>query len=209
MDTMKCIFFCLLFAFTAGASAETPTILVMGDSLCAAYRIRATESWVTLLQERLKQRGYDYGVVKACVSGATTADGLARLPKLLEEHKPVIVMLELGGNDGPPDALSEPVKDNLDRILTLVHGSGAKILMLGVELPPDYAPGDAQRFRSMYASLAKRYQAQLVPFLLEGVADHPEMMQGDGIHPKANAEPRVLDNVWPKLAPMLMKPSTK
>lgn len=203
---MKRILFCVLFAFAATAAAEPPAILVMGDSLCAAYGLKVSEGWVSLLQQRLKQRGYDYNVVNACVSGETTAGGLSRLPGALQQHKPAIVMLELGANDGLRGTALGPVKDNLGSMLALSSKSGAKILLLGVELPPNYGPEYTGRFRAMYADFARQYRAPLVPFLLTGVAEHRELMQADGMHPLAAAEPRVLDNVWPKLLPLLKKP---
>jgi acyl-CoA thioesterase-1 len=146
---MKRILFCVLCLYAAAAAAEPPVILVMGDSLCAAFGIKVSDGWVTLLQQRLEQRGYDYNVVNACVSGETTAGGLSRLPGELKRHAPAIVVLELGANDGLRGTSLEPVKDNLGQMLALSSKSGAKILLLGVELPPNYGPEYTGRFRAM------------------------------------------------------------
>jgi acyl-CoA thioesterase-1 len=187
------------------AAAPVPTLLVMGDSLSAAYGLEVSQGWVTLLQARLKAQGYDYTVVNGSVSGETTEGGLTRLPKELATSKPNVVILELGANDGLRGLPLNTLQDNLGRMITLSSKAGAKVLLLGIMLPPNYGPDYTREFTRIYQSLAKRYQVPLLPFLLAGVAEHRELLQPDGMHPVAAAEPKVLDNVWPKLLPLLYK----
>ena len=177
----------------------------MGDSLSAAYGIQVSQGWVTLLQERLKARGYDYTVVNGSVSGETTEGGLTRLPQELADHKPAVVILELGANDGLEGKPIQSMQENLGRMVALSRRAGAKVLLVGIVLPPNYGDSYRYQFGQAYAELAKQYKLTLLPFLLDGVAEHREMMQGDGMHPIASAEPKVLDNVWSKLLPLLRK----
>lgn len=194
----------VLLSGPVSASAAR-TILVMGDSLSAAYRLEVSQGWVVLLQARLKAQGYDYTVVNGSVSGETTAGGLTRLPQQLAAGKPSIVILELGANDGLRGLPLNTMEDNLGRMLALSSKAGAKVLLVGILLPPNYGPDYTREFSRIYRSLAKRYQVPLLPFLLAGVAEHRELLQADGLHPLAAAEPRVLDNVWPALLPLLHK----
>ena len=186
-------------------AAAAPAILVWGDSLSAAYGLEASQGWVALLDARLKARGYDYTVVNGSVSGETTAGGLTRLPEALKEHKPAIVLLELGANDGLEGLPVKLMQDNLGRMIMLSRKAGAQVLLLGILMPPNYGPAYTREFRDAYLDLARRYQLPFLPFLLEGVAQHRELLQADGKHPKAEGEPKVLDNVWPKLVPLLKK----
>jgi acyl-CoA thioesterase-1 len=181
----------------------------MGDSLSAAYGIESSRGWVALLEQRLKQQGYDYTVVNASISGETSAGGLTRLPDALGQHRPAIVLLELGANDGLRGTPVKVMEQNLGRMLSLSSKAGAKVLLLGILLPPNFGPQYTRDFGGAYRRLAKRYQVPLLPFLLEGVAEHREMLQEDGLHPKAASEPKVLDNVWPKLLPLLTKPAAQ
>ena len=203
----RCLLFFWLAALPLWASAVPAphTILVMGDSLSAAYGLEVSQGWVALLQARLKAQGYDYTVVNGSVSGETTEGGLTRLPKELATSKPSIVILELGANDGLRGLPLNTVQDNLGRMITLSSKGGAKVLLLGIMLPPNYGPDYTRGFSRIYRSLAKHYQVPLLPFLLEGVAEHRELLQADGLHPIAAAEPKVLDNVWPTLLPLLRK----
>lgn len=178
----------------------------MGDSLSAAYGIEPTQGWVALLAKRLKDRHYDYTVVNASVSGETSAGGLTRLPEALGQHKPAIVILELGANDGLRGTPVKVVEANLDKMIALSQKGGAKVLLVGILMPPNYGPQYTDAFKEVYARLAQRYQLSLVPFLLDGVAQHRELMQADGMHPLASAEPKVLDNVWGRLEPLLKSP---
>ena len=177
----------------------------MGDSLSAAYGIETAQGWVELLAQRLKAKGYDYQVVNASVSGDTTAQGLTRLPLELVQHHPGIVVLELGANDGLRGLALDAMHANLARMIVLAERAGAKVLLVGIYLPPNYGPEYTQQFTAVYSQLARDYRLPLVPFLLAGVAEHRTLMQADGLHPIASAEPRVLDNVWPYLEPLLCR----
>ncbi len=204
---MRRILLCVaLWAGTAAAApAARPVILVMGDSLSAAYNLKASEGWVALLDARLKQGGYDYTVVNASISGETTAGGLARLPSTLGQHRPAIVILELGANDGLRGTPIKAMQDDLEQMIRLSREAGAKVLLVGILLPPNYGKAYTDKFSAVYADLAKAHHLPLLPFLLEGVAEHREMLQADGMHPIATAEPKVLENVWAKLEPMLQQ----
>lgn len=180
-------------------------ILVWGDSLSAAYGLETSQGWVALLDAQLKARGYDYTVVNGSVSGETTEGGLARLPDALKGHKPAIVLLELGANDGLRGLPVKLMQDNLGRMIALSRKAGAKVLLLGILMPPNYGPAYTREFGGAYVELARRYQLPFLPFLLDGVAQHRELLQADGEHPQAQGEPKVLDNVWPELVPLLNK----
>ncbi len=191
----------LLFVGTAQAA----TIMVWGDSLSAGYGLQADEDWPTLLQTRLDEEGFRHTVINASVSGETSAGGRSRLPAALAEHKPDIVILELGANDGlrglPPKLMGE----NLEAMIVASHSTGAKVLLVGMQMPPNYGPAYTRRFAEIFAKLAKAHQVPLVPFLLDGFADQAEHFQSDGIHPTAAAQQRVLDTVWSGLKPLLGK----
>lgn len=202
---MKRILFCLLLCAAPPVFAAPATILVMGDSLSAAYGLETSQGWVALLQQRLTARGYDYTVINASISGETTAGGLTRLPQALRQHKPAIVILELGANDGLRGLPVKLMQQNLGRMITLSSRAGARVLLVGILLPPNYGPQYTQAFSAAYPALARHYGVPLVPFLLKGVAQDRSLMQADGLHPKAGSESRVLENVWNKLAPMLDK----
>ena len=204
---MRRILLCVaLWAGTAAAAPSAPpVILVMGDSLSAAYNLKVSEGWVALLDARLKQGGYDYTVVNASISGETTAGGLARLPETLGQHKPAIVILELGANDGLRGTPLKVMRDDLERMVRLSSQAGAKVLLVGILLPPNYGKAYADKFSAVYTDLARQYRLPLVPFLLEGVVEHRELLQADGMHPIADAEPKVLENVWIPLQPLLQK----
>ena len=189
----------------ADAAPAPHVILVMGDSLSAAYGIDPAQGWVTLLQTRLKAQGYDYTVVNASVSGETTSGGLTRLPAALAEHKPGIVILELGANDGLRGSPIQVMHDDLVKMIGLSQAAGAKVLLVGMLLPPNYGEPYIKGFAATYVDLAKQYKLPRVPFLLAGVAEHRELLQADNMHPLASAEPQVLDNVWPYLKPLLHK----
>jgi len=175
----------------------------MGDSLSAAYGIDPAQGWVTLLQARLKAQGYDYTVVNASVSGETTSGGLTRLPAALTEHKPDVVILELGANDGLRGLPIQVMHDDLAKMIGLCQAAGAQVLLVGMLLPPNYGAPYIKAFAATYVDLAKRHKLPRVPFLLAGVAEHRELLQADNMHPLASAEPQVLDNVWRYLKPLL------
>jgi acyl-CoA thioesterase I len=181
---------------------------VFGDSISAAYGLAASQGWVALLQKRLAQSGadpadYGYRVVNASVSGETTAGGRARLERALEVHRPAILLLELGGNDGLRGLPVDKARENLDAMVVAAQRKGAKVLLLGMRMPTNYGPVYTRQFDAMYREIARRRRVPLVPFLLEGVAMNPALMQADGIHPNARAQPKLLDLVWPELEPLL------
>ena len=185
--------------------ASDRTILVFGDSLSAAYGIRSEQGWVALLTQRLQSQGYGYQVVNASVSGETSTGGLQRLPRALEIHHPTVVILELGANDALRGLPLTLTRDNLTKMVQLSQAAGARVLLVGIRIPPNYGARYADEFASIYPSLAKQYQLPLVPFLLDKVALNPGLMQEDGLHPTARGEPQVLDTVWRELEPLLKK----
>ena len=197
----------LLLAVSAAVAAQTPieakTILVIGDSISAGYGIQRDHGWVALLEAKVATLTPPHQVVNASISGDTTGGGLARLPRAIEVHKPDVVVIELGGNDALRGYPIDRIENNLDAMVTLAKRGGAAVLVLGMEIPPNYGERYTQAFRSMYANVATRAGAALVPFLLDGVATDAALMQSDGIHPTAAAQTRLLDNVWPALQPLL------
>ena len=197
----------VLIVASAAAHAEAPVILVFGDSISAGYGLpRVEQGWVELLKTRLKEQGYGYQVVNASVSGETTAGGLARLPRALELHHPGIVILELGGNDGLRALPIAQMRANLTQMATLAGAAGAKVLLLGMRMPPNYGPQYTEQFAAVFSDLAREKKIPLVPFLLTDIALSPTLLQGDDIHPNALGQPILLDNVWPQLKPLLHSP---
>lgn len=179
-------------------------VLVVGDSLSAAHNIPAASGWVNLLQQRVKQQVTPApAIINASISGETTAGALTRLPALLARHQPRVVVIELGGNDALRGLSPAQLRGNLEKMILASQQAGAKVLLLGIDVPPNYGPAYRQKLRQTYAELSGKYQAPLLPFLLEGVALKPGSMQSDGLHPTAAAQPQVLENVWPLLKPML------
>jgi acyl-CoA thioesterase-1 len=174
-------------------AADIPKLLVWGDSLSAAYGIPVDKGWVSLLQQKLAGK---YTVINGSISGETSAGGLTRLPDALKEYQPAYVLLELGANDGLRGIDLPTMRSNLEKMLELAQDAKAKVVLIGIKLPPNYGPGFTEKFEATYAELAKQHELPLVPFLLEGVADNWDLMQADGLHPTAVAEPKVLDNVW-------------
>ena len=198
------ILFVLLSSFAAAVAAAAPRpVLVLGDSLSAAYGLSPKEGWVALLDERLAAARPIRNVVNASISGETSAGGLARLPALLKEHAPALVVVELGANDGLRGLPLAQLHANLVKILEAVRGAGAHAVLVGIELPVNYGPQYRDGLRELYRGLAGEFNVPLVPFLLDGVALDPALMQDDGLHPRAVAEPRVLENVWKVLEPAL------
>lgn len=184
-------------------AAKAAPILVLGDSLSAAHNIADSEGWVHLLAERLDQRTPPRAVINASISGETTAGGRQRLPALLDQYQPGIVIVELGANDGLRGLPLAEVRANLAAMLESIQAASAQVLLLGIELPVNYGPRYRGELRGIYAGLAREHNARLVPFLLDGVALEPELMQADGLHPNAAGQPHLLDNVWGELEPML------
>ena len=190
-----------LLLWAQGAMAGT--LLVLGDSISAALGLDTRQGWVSLLEQRLAAEGFDYQVVNASVSGDTSAGGLARLPTLLAEHRPQLVIVELGGNDGLRGQPPAQLQQNLAAIIQSSRESGARVLLLGMQLPPNYGARYNALFSQVYADVAGAAQVPLLGFFLDGVGGVPALMQGDGIHPNAAAQPRLLDNLWPQLKPLL------
>lgn len=201
-------------AFTAplgaapAAARPPPVVAVVGDSLSAEFGLARGSGWVSLLAQRLAARPSGASVLNASISGDTTAGGLARLPALLKEAHPAIVVIELGGNDALRGTPIPEVRRNLDAMAARAAAAGAKVLILGIQVPPNYGRRYNDEFAQMYAAVAAAHDAALVPFMLKGVADRPDArdwFQADGIHPIAKAHPLILDNVWPALEPLLKR----
>ncbi len=181
-------------------SGEMPVILVVGDSLSAAYGIGMEQGWVALLQRRLTAEGAGYRVINASISGDTTSGGLSRLQAALPKHEPALVVIELGANDGLRGIPLQVVERNLDEMIRISQAQGARVVLLGMRIPTNYGPRYAEQFHSIYQSLARRHELPFVEFFLDGVALDPGLMLPDGIHPNAAAQPRLLDNAWPAIA---------
>lgn len=190
-----------LLLITQQAAAQT--LLVVGDSISAGLGLDTSLGWVNLLDKRLQEQGFDYKVVNASISGDTTAGGLARLPALLSEQKPKLVVIELGGNDGLRGMAPAQLQQNLSGMVQQSQKAGAKVILLGMRLPPNYGQRYTDAFARVFDSVASEQKIALVPFFLEGVGGVQDMMQADGIHPAVAAQPRLLDNVWPTLKPLL------
>jgi acyl-CoA thioesterase-1 len=186
-----------------GAALAAPKILVYGDSLSAAYGIAQARGWVALLEERINRDKHNYTVVNASISGETTSGGVSRMRKALEQHRPAIVILELGANDGLRGLPVAETKKNLAAMIEASKSAGARVLLVGLRMPPNYGPQYTRAFDGAYAELARRHRVALVPFLFEGLADTPEHFQPDRMHPTEAAQPVLLENVWRGLAPML------
>ncbi len=194
------LFFPLLLAgllLSALPALAEPRLLVMGDSLSAAYGMDANKGWVALLNGRLQDDWPEATVTNGSISGETTAGGLARLPKLLQQAQPQLVVLELGANDGLRGYPLREMRNNLRRAIELSRDAGAEVLLLGMQIPPNYGPRYSNQFQQTYTELADELDVPLVPFFLDGVAGDPDLNQADGIHPTAPAQPRLLENIWP------------
>lgn len=179
-------------------------LLLMGDSLSAAYGVQTDTAWVARLQQRLDEaRPEAWRVINASISGETTDGGARRLPDLLERHQPELVIIELGGNDGLRGFQPGVIEQNLTSMIEHSQAAGAQVMLVGMEIPPNYGQRYTQMFAALYPALAERHDTALVPFFLDGIYDQPGMMQSDGIHPTDEAQPRLLDNVWPVLEPLL------
>ena len=187
----------------ADVTRAAPVILVFGDSLSAGYGVPPGHGWVDLLAGKIAQEGYDFKVVNASVSGETTEGGLARLPRALSMHSPRILILELGANDGLRGLPVAQAKDNLERMVTLATTRGARVLLVGMRMPPNYGQRYTDAFYAMYGELAQRHGTALVPFLMNAVVLRPELIQADGLHPNERAQPLLLSTVWPVLRPLL------
>jgi len=189
------------------AGALAPLVLVVGDSISAAYGLPPGAGWVDLLSERIAGERYPHRVVNASITGDTTAGGRARLPALLQRYRPAVVVLELGGNDGLRGGNLASTRDNLDAMVTAIQRTGAKPLIIGMKMPPNYGARYVREFDGLFAEVARSRKVPLVAFFFEGFGERNEMFQQDRIHPTAAAQPLLLDNVWPELRRLLGKPS--
>lgn len=183
----------------AHATDRTRTLLVVGDSLSAGFGVDPGQGWVDLLQNRLDSEGYGYRVVNASISGDTTTSGLSRLPRALTRHRPSIVLIELGGNDGLRATPISVIRDNLDTMIRLAREAGARVVLAGMQMPPNYGAKYTAQFAGLYREVARAHEVPLIGFFLDGVALDRNLMQPDGIHPNAAAQARLLDNAWPTL----------
>lgn len=187
--------------FPAARAAQT--ILVLGDSISAGYGLAQGEGWVALLEQRLQGDKLDYRVVNASISGETTLGARNRIDSVLREHRPAVVIVALGGNDGLRGNALEDTRNNLIAIVAACRKAGAKVVIAGMRIPPNYGPVYTRRFEGMFAEVARQQNASLVPFLLKGFAEDRSLFQSDGIHPAAAAQPRILANVYRRLRPLL------
>lgn len=195
----------LAVALPVLAQPREPVLLVIGDSISAGYGLPAGKVWVDLLAERLKAEGYRYRVVNASITGDTTAGGRARITALLVTHQPAVVIIELGGNDALRGGRLAATRENLDAMVTLAQRAKAKVLLVGMQMPSNYGPAYVREFNEVFTTVAKTHKVPLVPFFFEGFGEDMAYFQSDRIHPTAEAQPRLLDNVWPALKPLLAR----
>jgi len=185
------------------AAQAAPVVLVFGDSLSASYGIPADSGWVSLLEQRIHQKKPGYRVVNASISGETTSGGRYRIEQVLAEHRPAVVILELGVNDGLRGLPLDAAASNLNAIITACRNRKARVLLIGMRLPPNYGTAYATKFQAIYQQAAQRHKIPFLPFLLEGFADNPELFQADGLHPNTAAQPLIMERVWKLLQPIL------
>jgi len=185
-----------LLVSTGQAGNQAPTVLIVGDSLSAGFGIDTEQGWVALLQRRLDDEGYGYKVTNASISGDTTTGGLRRLPRALERFSPNVVLIELGGNDGLRGTSVKLIHKNLAAMIEQSIEAGARVILAGIQIPPNYGSAYADAFRDVYPALAEKYDVSLIEFFLKNVALNPSLMQADGIHPNAAGQPMLLENVW-------------
>ncbi|ASQ45645.1 arylesterase [Legionella clemsonensis] len=200
---MKDKFLLLLLLVFIIAPVQAKTILVLGDSLSAAYGINTQEGWVNLLHAKLKENNYNYRIINLSTSGDTTSNGLAKLPQALKRYQPDIVIIQLGANDGLRGLPVIQMKSNLEKIIKTSQGAHAKVLLVATQLPPNYGPAYLKKFATVYEELAYQYQIPLIPMFLEGVAGNSQFMQQDGLHPNSRAQSKILSNIWAVLEPLL------
>ena len=188
---------------SASAYSAPKTVLVVGDSLSAEYGLTRGAGWVALLEQKLKANKIEANIVNASISGETTSGGRARLPALLNQYKPQVVVIELGANDGLRGLPVPAAESNLRQMITMSQDKGAKVMLVGMRMPPNYGRAYTEKFFGMFGKLSKEYKAPLVPFMLEGVADKPALFQADRLHPNAQAHPIILNNIWPTLSTLI------
>ncbi len=205
MRLVRTMMFILLALSASVGYSASKTILVLGDSLSAEYGLIRGKGWVPLLQTRLQTEAIDATIVNASISGETTSGGRTRLQTLLDKHRPDIAVIELGANDGLRGLPLAATEANLRALIAASKKAQAKVLLVGMQIPPNYGGDYTRRFAGIYSKIAKDTKVPLVPFLLEGLADKPQLFQPDRIHPTAEAQPLMLDSVWPHLKPLLTK----
>ena len=189
----------LLLVSTASGGSDAPTVLVFGDSLSAGYGIDVDQSWASLLQTRLQEQGYEHRVVNASISGDTTESGAARIGQAIDTFAPDLIILELGGNDGLRGIPPSTMRSNLERIIEISTDSGAAVVLLGIKIPPNYGQRYIEEFEKVFRDVAIDLDVPWIDFFMEGVALNEDLMQDDGIHPNASAQPILLDNAWPAI----------
>jgi acyl-CoA thioesterase-1 len=204
LSAIRLLLFVLMLVIVPVSLGATQTILVFGDSISAGYGLAQGESWVALLEQRIKRDNLDYQVVNASISGETTLGGRNRIAGTLQEYRPAVVIVALGGNDGLRGNPLEETRRNLIAIVEACRKQGAKVVIAGMRIPPNYGPVYARRFEGLFAEVARQQNVSLVPFMLQGFADDRAMFQADGIHPAAAAQPRILENVYHRLRPLLL-----
>lgn len=204
-STRRALLAALAFAPLASIAAEPPVVLVLGDSISAGFGLPPGAGWTHLLQKRLAERRYPHRVVNASISGDTTAGGRSRLPALLARHKPAIVVIELGGNDGLRGGSLASSRENLVAMVAATKAAGARAMIVGMKLPPNYGAAYARQFDAMFAEVAKAERVPLVPFFFDGFGEDRDLFQADGIHPTEAAQPKLLDNLWPTLERLLKR----
>jgi len=195
----------LLVSFVTSAYSASKSVLVLGDSLSAEYGIARGVGWVSLLEKRLQSEKIDATIVNASISGETTSGGKVRLPSLLDQYRPSVVIIELGGNDGLRGLPVAAAEANLRAMIAESKKSKAQVLLVGMQIPPNYGRDYTEKFSNLYNKLARDMKVALVPFLLEGVASQPQLFQADRIHPLAEAQPIMLNNIWPHLKSLLIR----
>ena len=199
----KILILVFLLLGTGGHAADAPTVLIFGDSLSAGYGIDVDQSWATLLQQRLRDRGYEHRVVNASISGETTEGGVARIQSALERFSPSLIILELGGNDGLRGFPPERLRGNLEKIVATSKDSGAAVVLLGIRIPLNYGPRYSEAFENTFREVAEEQEIPWIEFFMEGIAMNEALMQDDGIHPNTEAQPLLLDNAWPIISASL------
>jgi acyl-CoA thioesterase-1 len=206
MRVILSLLLCIVGFIPPVASAtEPPVLLILGDSLSAGYGMERENSWVSLLEARLRERGYTYRILNSSISGDTSQGGLTRLPRLLDRYQPQIVIIELGANDGLRGIDPGVTRENIASMIRQSQANGARVLLTGIKLPPNYGSAYLQQFESMYGDLAREFDILLVPFFMDGIAFNPDLLQADNIHPNEKGQPVLLDNVWSILEPALVR----
>jgi acyl-CoA thioesterase-1 len=198
--------FLLMLCWVTGPLLASPSIVILGDSLSAAYGMEISQSWPSLLQQRLIENGYAHRVFNSSIAGDTTQGGATRLPRLLDKNQPDVVILELGGNDGLRGLPIEVTGKNLSSMIEKSQSAGASVILSEMRIPPNYGRTYTEKFNTLYTTLADQYDVSLLPFLLDDIALEPGLMMADGIHPTAEAQPLILEKVWLQLEPLLIRP---